>query len=99
MADTTPVDGLPAIHPGEFLREIIQELGLTQAALAKALDISPMRVSHVINGARPVSAELALRLGRALRQSPRYWLNLQANYDLKTAQAGMAGELEAVREL
>ena len=96
---TTPYNGLPAIHPGEFLREILDELGLTQAAFASALGISPMRVSHLLKGDRPVTAELALRLGRALGQSPQYWLNLQATYDLKTVQAAMQDSLQAVREL
>ena len=96
---TTPHNGLPAIHPGEFLRETLDEFGLTQAAFASALGISPMRVSHLLKGDRPVTAELALRLGRALGQSPQYWLNLQATYDLKTVQAAMQDSLQAVREL
>ena len=53
---TTPHNGLPAIHPGEFLRETLDELGLTQAAFASALGISPMRVSHLLKGDRPVTA-------------------------------------------
>ena len=65
MKSKTPVNGLPPIHPGEFLRETLDELGLTQAALAEAIGVSPMRVSHVLKGDRPVTAELALRLGRA----------------------------------
>ncbi len=96
---TTPHNGLPAIHPGEFLRETLDELGLTQSAFASALDISPMRVSHLLKGDRPVTAELALRLGRALGQSPQYWLNLQTSYDLKVAQAAMKDSLQAVKEL
>ena len=96
---TLPNNGLPAIHPGEFLRETLDELGLTQAALASALGISPMRVSHLLKGDRPVTAELALRLGRALGQTPQYWLNLQAAYDLKVAQAALQDRLDAVREL
>jgi antitoxin HigA-1 len=43
-----------------------------------------MRVSHVVTGARPITADLALRFGKALGQSPEYWLNLQAAYDLAT---------------
>ena len=96
---TTPHNGLPAIHPGEFLRETLDELGLTQAAFANALDISPMRVSHLLKGDRPVTAELALRLGRALGQTPQYWLNLQTAYDLKVAQVAMKDSLDAVQEL
>ncbi|OJU89877.1 MAG: addiction module antidote protein, HigA family [Burkholderiales bacterium 66-5] len=94
-----PRNGLPPIHPGEFLREALDELGLTQAAFAQALGISPMRVSHLLKGDRPVTAELALRLGRAFGQSPQYWLNLQTSYDLKVAQAEMKDSLKAVREL
>ena len=96
---TTPHNGLPAIHPGEFLRETLDELGLTQTAFAQALGVSPMRVSHLLRGDRPVTAEMALRLGRALGQSPQYWLNLQIAYDLKLAQAALKDELLTVRNL
>jgi addiction module HigA family antidote len=78
--------GRPAIHPGEFLAEILTELGVSQAAFARAVGISPMRISHVIKGARPVTAELALSFGKALGQSPEFWMNLQAAYDLATAR-------------
>jgi antitoxin HigA-1 len=80
-------NGLAVIHPGEFLGEILGEMGISQAEFARAIGVSPMRVSHVIKGARPVTAELALLFGRAFDQSPQYWLNLQASYDLKTAEA------------
>ncbi len=92
-------NGLPPIHPGEFLRETFDELGLTQAAFADALGVSPMRVSHILKGDRPVTAELALRLARALGQTPQYWLNLQTSYDLKIAQTELKDSLEAVRPL
>lgn len=85
--------GLPAIHPGAFLAETLEELGVSQAAFARVLGVSPMRISHVIKGTRPVTAELALLFGRALDQSPQYWLNLQADYDLKTAEAIMGPRL------
>ncbi len=88
--------GLPAIHPGEFLAETLAELGVSQAAFARALGVSPMRISHVVKGTRPVTAELALLFGRALDQSPQYWLNLQADYDLKTAEASIGPRLLAV---
>ncbi|HNS02196.1 MAG TPA: HigA family addiction module antitoxin [Anaerolineae bacterium] len=91
--------GLPAIHPGEFLAEALDELGVSQAQFARAIGVSPMRISHVIKGTRPVTAELALLFGRALRQTPQYWLNLQAVYDLKAAEAAMDGRLAAVDEL
>lgn len=92
-------NGLPPIHPGEFLRETLEELGISQARFARAIGVSPMRISHVAKGARPVTAELALLFGRALGQSPQYWLNLQAAYDLKTAEQSIGKQLSAVAEL
>ena len=89
--------GLPAIHPGQFLAELMEELGISQAEFARAIGVSPMRISHVIKGDRPVTAELALLFGRAFNQSPQYWLNLQASYDLKTAEASIGkGRLAGV---
>lgn len=89
-------NGLSAIHPGEFLGEILGEMGISQAEFARAIGVSSMRVSHVIKGSRPVTAELALLFGRAFDQSPQYWLNLQASYDLKTAEAAIGERLAGV---
>jgi len=92
-------NGLPPIHPGSFLREIIEELNISQAKFARAIGISPMRISHVIHGTRPITAELALLFGRAFGQSPQYWLNLQVDYDLKTTEKTMGKQLKEVTEL
>lgn len=92
-------NGLPSIHPGEFLRETLEELDISQAQFARAVRVAPMRISHVIKGTRPVTAELALLFGRALGQSPQYWLNLQAAYDLKLAEQSMRKRLREVSEL
>jgi len=92
-------DGLPPIHPGEFLKETLEELGTSQAEFARAIGVSPMRISHVVNGTRPVTAELALLFGRAFGQSPQYWLNLQTAFDLKSAERDIGGRLRAVRRL
>ena len=91
--------GLAPIHPGKFLREILDELGTSQAEFARTIGVSPMRISHVVNGARPVTAELALLFGRAFGQEPQYWLNLQAAFDLKTTERAMKGRLRSVRQL
>ncbi|NTU64609.1 MAG: HigA family addiction module antidote protein [Chloroflexi bacterium] len=91
--------GLPPIHPGEFLAETLTELGISQAEFARAIGVSPMRVSHVVNGTRPVTAELALLFGRALGQSPQYWLNLQSAYDLKKTEAAISKQLRTVTQL
>lgn len=92
-------NGLPAIHPGEFLREILEEQEVSQAEFSRMIGVSPMRVSHVINGSRPVTAELALLFGRAFSQSPQYWLTLQSTYDLKLAERAIGRRLKAVSEL
>ena len=94
-----PKNGLPPIHPGEFLREALDELDISQARFATAIGVSPMRVSHVLKGARPVTAELALLLGRAFGQTPQYWLNLQTDFDLKTAEKTIGKRLRGVPEL
>lgn len=99
MSAKSRKNGLPPIHPGEYVREILDDLALTQAALADALGVSPMRVSHLLKGDRPVTAEMALRLGRAFSQTPQYWLNLQATYDLKVAEAELEDSLKEVRSL
>ncbi len=92
-------NGLPPIHPGQFLREILDELHISQAQLARTIGISPMRVSHIVNSSRPVTTELALLFGRALGQSPQYWLNLQMTYDLQTTEAAIVKQLETISEL
>ena len=90
-------NGLPALHPGNFLGEILGEMGISQAEFARAIGVSPMRISHVLKGSRPVTAELALLFARAFDQSPQYWLNLQASFDLKTAEMAMGKRLVDVR--
>jgi addiction module HigA family antidote len=59
-------DGLAPIHPGEYLAEMLEELHISQAAFARTIGVSPMRISHVIKGKRPVTAELALLFANSL---------------------------------
>lgn len=87
------------LHPGAFLAEGLGELGLTQAEFARAIGVSPMRISHVVKGTRPVTAELALLFGKAFEQSPQYWLNLQRQYDLELAEVALGSKLTAVRPI
>jgi len=85
------------VHPGEYLRELLEELGLSQYRLAQDIGVAPMRISHVVRGQRPVTAELALRLGRYFGQSPRYWLNLQSRYDMDVIEQNLGSRV--VREV
>jgi len=88
-----------AIHPGEYLKELLHELRVSQSAFAETIGVSSMRVSHVINGSRPVTAELALLFGKAFGQSPEYWLNLQTAYDLANARNAASPRLKLLRVL
>lgn len=71
-------NGLSPMHPGMLLGEILHDLDLSQAAFARIIGVSPMRISHVVRGERPVTADLALRFGRAFGQSPQMWSSWQA---------------------
>ena len=68
------------------MKELLDELRLSQYRLAKDLGITAMRINYVINGKRPINAELALRLGRYFSQEPRYWINLQSRYDMDVTE-------------
>ena len=83
------------VHPGAFLAELLGELSVSQTQLASALGVSAMRVSHLVNGKRAVTAEMALRLGRFFGQTPQYWLNLQARYDLDLAQDAVGSRIRS----
>lgn len=88
-----------AIHPGEYLTEILTECHVSQSQFARTIGVSPMRVSHVVKGARPVTAELALLFGKALGQTPEYWINLQTAYELASARPVVAQRLKKVHAL
>jgi addiction module HigA family antidote len=81
------------VHPGKYLKELLSELQLSQYKLAQNLGVPAMRINLVINGKRPVTAELALRLGRYFAQDPRYWLNLQSRYDMDVAEDALADQV------
>ena len=75
------------IHPGEHLIEILNELGISQSRLAKTIGVPPARINKIALGRRSITADTALRIGRALGMSPEFWLNLQRMYDLDVARA------------
>jgi addiction module HigA family antidote len=82
---------LPPVHPGEILlKDFMEPLGLTQYALAKAIGVTPIRISQIARGKRAITADTALRLSRYFGTRPGWWLDLQTHYDLELA----ADELE-----
>lgn len=99
FSDIETGDRTPPLHPGVFLRELLEDLGVSQAEFARSAGISPMRVSHVIHETRPVTGELALRFGRVFKQTPQYWINLQAAYELEVAQRSLGSRLDNIHPL
>jgi addiction module HigA family antidote len=90
------------VTPGEMLKEeFLEEYGLTQNQLAKAVGISPNRIAEIVNNRRRITADTALRLSLYFGNSPEFWLNLQTHYDLKLArrklQPDTARRIRAVR--
>src|SRR5437763_10893792 len=72
------------VHPGEILlEEFLSPLGLSQYRLAKDTSVPPRRINEIVRGTRSISADTALRLARYFGTSERFWLNLQAHYDLE----------------
>ncbi len=86
-----------AIHPGEHLAEILDELGISQYRLAKAIGVPAVRINEIVHRRRGVTADTALRVGRALRMTPEFWLNLQRMYDLEVARASV--DVDAIEPL
>jgi addiction module HigA family antidote len=84
----------PAIHPGEFLADELEELNVSPTELARQLAVPANRISQIINGKRAVTGDTALRLGHWFGMSPQFWLNLQAAYDLRLAEVAIGDEVE-----
>ena len=79
-------NGMRPVHPGEVLREQLDELGLTANALSKALGVPVNRVTMILNGQRGVSADTALRLARYFGTTAQLWMNLQKTWELRRAE-------------
>ena len=75
---------LDEIHPGEILLEdFMKPMGITARQLAADIDVSPSRISELVNGLRPITADTALRLGLFFNMDPRFWMNLQTEFDMR----------------
>ena len=74
------------IHPGKHLAEFLEDFGITQYRLAKDIYVPPRRINEIVHGNRAVSADTAIRLSRALGTSEKFWMGLQADYDLEEAR-------------
>jgi addiction module HigA family antidote len=85
---------LDEIHPGEILlEEFMQPLGITAQKLAADIDVPPSRVSEIVNGRRPITADTAVRLSIFFGMDARYWLNLQSEYDVRVAKRTLTDKI------
>ena len=91
--------GRSAIHPGEHLAEQLEALGISAAELGRRLDVPPNRITAIINGQRSITGDTALRLGHFFGNSPQFWLNLQAIYDLRLAEKAVGKKIQALPTL
>jgi len=85
----------PPVHPGEILRETLDDLGISMNRLSKEIHVPANRISSIVAGQRAITGETALRLARYLGTTPEYWLNMQARYDLETARDEWADRVES----
>ena len=86
---------LPPIHPGEILsEEFLKPLGLSQYRLAKEINVPARRINEIVLGKRAISPDTALRLSRYFGLSERFWMNLQARYDLEVEKDRLQDRLE-----
>ena len=86
-------NGMRPVHPGEILRDELEEAGLSANALSRALGVPANRVTAILNGRRGVSADTALRLARYFGTTPHLWLNLQKAWELRQAEIAAGGEI------
>jgi addiction module HigA family antidote len=91
-------DPLGPVHPGEILREeFLVPLGMSAYALAASLHVPRTRIERLVREETPVTPDTALRLARYLGTTPEFWIDLQARYDLETAQAALSKEIAAIK--
>src|SRR5207244_4928843 len=91
---------MPPVHPGEIrLEEFLKPLAVSQYQLAKELSVPARRINEIVHGQRRISADTALRLARYFGTSERFWMNLQARYDLEVEKDRLGDALEGIRPL
>ena len=81
------------VHPGVVLRDELEELDMTPTEFARQINVPPNRVSQIIRGKRSISGDTALRFGHWFGMEPEFWLNLQAHFDLATAETKRGDEI------
>jgi len=84
------------VHPGDVLQDELEEIGITQSDLARHIGIMPKTINEICRGKRGISAEMAMKLSKALGGSPQFWLNLQNNWELSQLNETVFREIKPV---
>ena len=85
--------------PGEILlEEYLKPLGISQYALAKAIDVPPRRINEIVKGLRGITADTALRLAAFFGTSPESWINLQTQFDIVHTEDSLADTLAKIKQ-
>jgi addiction module HigA family antidote len=82
------------VHPGEVLKEELVERGITPTELARQIAVPANRISQIIGCKRAVTGDTALRLGHWFNMDPQFWMNLQSQFDLISAQRAAGGSIQ-----
>lgn len=91
---------LPAMHPGELLREdVVPALARPRVEIARLLGISRQALHAILTERAPVTPEMALRLGKLCGNGPELWINLQSRYDLERLSKAKRAEIAAIPTL
>jgi antitoxin HigA-1 len=91
---------LPPLHPGEVLREeFLTPLSLSAGALAKVMGVPRTRVERIVAESMGITADTALRLGKALGTSAQLWLNLQNRFDVETTERAIGKQLARISQV
>ncbi len=85
-----------AAHPGEVLKEELDELGISPTELARQIDVPANRLSLIISGKRSITGDTALRFGHWFKTDPQFWMNLQAQFDLVTADRAAGKKIKTL---
>lgn len=91
---------VPLAHPGVILQaNFLDDMGISQYALAKAIGVPARRINEIVKGLRAITPDTALRLGAYFGMDPQFWLNLQAHYDMELTKEAISDQLAKIKPL
>ena len=99
MSNITEYNDIVAFHPGYYVADIIEDMGISQAEFATRMGTTAKTLSNLVNGQINLSNDLAKKIAVMLGTSPEVWLNLQSAYDQKLIEIEMAKDFDAQKAI